>query len=130
MKKNNKHLNKIINYVQTKTSLAYDKLSYNDKKILIIWLTINGLIPAIFSVIVSIFNFEISFQLPLALIIFGLLCISNIRAAFYYTKFRWLFIIIIPLNIIALIFVGEISFITSLPNIPFVIKTTYLLWVQ
>ncbi len=126
MKKNNKHLNKIINYVQTKTSLAYDKLSYNDKKILIIWLTINGLIPAIFSVIVSIFNFEISFQLPLALIIFGLLCISNIRAAFYYTKFRWLFIIIIPLNIIALIFVGEISFITSLPNIPFVIKTTYL----
>ena len=95
--------------------------------ILSVWLGINGIFPFCFVILFAVARFEPPHQALVAYTVVLVIQIANIAALTRYRNSRRLFSVTIVLNLFALGMLGSVSFVTSIPDIPLVIKSMYLL---
>ena len=89
----------------------------------VLWAGLNAVFPIIVSLIFAAFTFPLETQSFVAYFAIFAILGGNIYALVKFPKFRVLFAITIILNLLATLMLGDISFVTSIPNLPFLFKS-------
>ncbi len=96
------------------------------KRLLVIWSTINVIVPVCVLLSFFVMDFEPHYQSWIvyvtALIMFGANLIGAVRSE----TVRWPFAVMLLLNPFALIMLGAVSFVTAIPDLPFFAKSLYV----
>jgi|TARA_R110002096_G_scaffold141784_1_gene296733 hypothetical protein len=97
------------------------------KRLLIAWTAINLASPVSVLLIFALVSFEPNHRTWIAYLTVAAMFVANAAAMTRYTDQRWPFGIMLLLNPFALIMLGDISFVTAIPELPFLAKSLYLL---
>jgi len=97
------------------------------RRLLIIWTTINVIVPVSVLVAVAVTHLELHAQsCSLYLTVLGMFA-ANVAAMLVQKMRRWPFAIMLLLNPFAVIMLGDISFVTGIPELPFLFNWVYSL---
>ncbi len=94
------------------------------------WAAVNVLLPIGVTVTPLPDFIPIELRMVEGLVLIFLVLAANIYAIVKFRALRSLFVITILLNLFAAVLLGDLTFVTAIPNIPFLIKSQYMLLMQ
>ena len=87
------------------------------------WAAVNAVFPISVVLIFAAYDFAMETQAFIAYLTVVAILVGNIFALVKFPNFRKLFATITILNLLAFVLLGDMSFITSIPNLPFLFKS-------
>jgi len=99
-------------------------------KIFLLWAGFNAVFPTIVVIIFNAIDLAMTTQGNLAFLTIGIILAGNIYAIVKHKKYRKLFGITVFLNLFSLIMLSDVSFFTSIPDLPFLFEGLYQMLVQ